>query len=214
VEKTRVLTISASYGAGGSVVAPAVATRLGLPFFDRVLHGPDTRKSELIMERLTDEDRRHAPPGRLAATLAHLSAGLGIPVPEERDLNPREVLRRSVVESISNIAASGGGVILGRGGAVVLAGQPFAFHVRLDGPPDRRLRRGMELEDIDEAAARAHQADTDRAWRQFVQRVFDRDPADGRLYHLVLDSTALPLPACVDVVERAACAFWEQPACP
>jgi cytidylate kinase len=213
VEQTRVLTISATYGAGGSVVAPGVADRLRLPFYDRMLHGPASRKSQRIMERLSDEDRRQAPPGRLAATLAHLSAGLGIPVPEERDLNPREVMRRGVIDSVSAIVASGGGVILGRGGAVVLTGQPFAYHVRLDGPPDRRLQRGMELEGIDEAAARAHQIDTDRAWRQFVQRVFDRDPADARLYHLVLDSTALALPACVDVIERAASAFWEQSGC-
>jgi cytidylate kinase len=213
VEQSRVLTISATYGAGGSVVAPATAARLQLPFFDRLLHGPDTRRAEAIMERLSDEERRHAPPGRLAATLAHLSAGLGIPVPDERDLNPREVLRRSVTASISNIVASGGGVILGRGGAVVLAGQPFAFHVRLDGPPERRLRQGMEIEGADEQAARAHQADADRAWSQFVQRVLDRDPTDRRLYHLVLDSTVVPLDTCAEVIAAAATAYWERPGC-
>jgi len=208
-----VLTISATYGAGGSLVAPAAAARLQLPFFDRLLHGPDTRRAEAIMERLSDEERRHAPPGRLAATLAHLSAGLGIPVPDERDLNPREVLRRSVTASISNIVASGGGVILGRGGAVVLAGHPSAFHVRLDGPPERRLRQGMAIEGADEQAARAHQADADRAWSQFVQRVLDRDPADGRLYHLVLDSTVVPLDTCAEVVAAAAAAYWERAGC-
>jgi hypothetical protein len=186
---------------------------LQLPFFDRLLHGPDTRRAEAIMERLSDEERRHAPPGRLAATLAHLSAGLGIPVPDERDLNPREVLRRSLTASISNIVASGGGVILGRGGAVVLAGQPFAFHVRLDGPPERRLRQGMEIEGADEQAARAHQADADRAWSQFVQRVLDRDPTDRRLYHLVLDSTVVPLDTCAEVIAAAATAYWERPGC-
>jgi len=213
VEQSRVLTISATYGAGGSVVAPAAAARLQLPFFDRLLHGPDTRRAEAIMERLSDEERRHAPPGRLAATLAHLSAGLGIPVPDERDLNPREVLRRSVTASISNIVASGGGVILGRGGAVVLAGQPFAFHVRLDGPPERRLRQGMEIEGADEQAARAHQADADRAWSQFVQRVLDRDPTDRRLYHLVLDSTVVPLDTCAEVIAAAAAAYWKRAGC-
>lgn len=207
------LTISATYGAGGSVVAPAAAARLQLPFFDRLLHGPDTRRAEAIMERLSDEERRHTPPGRLAATLAHLSAGLGIPVPDERDLNPREVLRRSVTASISNIVASGGGVILGRGGAVVLAGQPFAFHVRLDGPAERRLRQGMTIEGADEQAARAHQADADRAWSQFVQRVLDRDPADARLYHLVLDSTVVPLDTCAEVIAAAAAAYWERAGC-
>ena len=32
----RLITVSAAYGAGGSVVAPALADRLGLPFLQRV----------------------------------------------------------------------------------------------------------------------------------------------------------------------------------
>ena len=32
----RLITVSAAYGAGGSVVAPALAQRLGLPFLQRV----------------------------------------------------------------------------------------------------------------------------------------------------------------------------------
>ena len=32
-----VVTISGSFGAGGSVIGPAVADRLGIPFVDRVI---------------------------------------------------------------------------------------------------------------------------------------------------------------------------------
>jgi len=32
----RLITVSATYGTGGSVVAPALAQRLGLPFLQRV----------------------------------------------------------------------------------------------------------------------------------------------------------------------------------
>ena len=34
-DRTRLVTVSASYGAGGSVVAPALAKRLGVPFLQR-----------------------------------------------------------------------------------------------------------------------------------------------------------------------------------
>ena len=33
--RTRLVTVSASYGAGGAVVAPALADRLGVPFLQR-----------------------------------------------------------------------------------------------------------------------------------------------------------------------------------
>jgi shikimate kinase len=34
---TRIVTLSAPFGAGGSVIGPAVAERLGIPFVDRAI---------------------------------------------------------------------------------------------------------------------------------------------------------------------------------
>jgi hypothetical protein len=53
----RLITVSASYGAGGSVVAPALAGRLGLPFLQQVT----TSEGHLAQpgpcdEQLTEEE--------------------------------------------------------------------------------------------------------------------------------------------------------------
>lgn len=205
----RVVTISASYGAGGSVVAPALAERLGLPFFDRLLHGPDTRSPEHIFERLSEEERQQTPPKRAIPSLGHMSAGLGFPVPMAADLDPLEEMRQRVETSIRRIARATGGVILGRGAVVVLADQPTVFNVRLDGPIDRRAAQGAAIEGVAIEVARAHQADADKAWSQFGQRVFHRDFGDARLYHIVLDATALLLADCVELLASAATAYWK-----
>jgi Cytidylate kinase-like family len=68
----------------------------------------------------------------------------------------------------------------------------------------------MRLEGVSEDEASAHQQDTDKAWSKFVQRLFDRDPSDPRLYHLIVDSTAVPLADVIDMVHAAASAFWER----
>ena len=207
---TRVVTVSATYGAGGSVVAPKLAERLGVPFYDRLTHGPETRAPERIEERLTEEERIQSPPGRLVASLSHLSGALGIPVPSAGDLDPNAELRQKVAESVWRATEAGGGVILGRGAAAVLSVHPTSFHVRLDGPVERRIAQGMRVEGVSESVAREHQQDTDKAWSKFVQRLFDRDPSDPRLYHLIVDSTALPLPDVIEVIHAAASAFWER----
>ncbi len=207
---TKVVTISATYGAGGSVVAPQLADRLHVPFYDRLTHGPGTRSPQKIQERLTEEERNASPPGRLVASLSHLSGALGIPVPDAGDLDPNSDLRRNVAESVWRVTETGGGVVLGRGAAAVLEQHPTAFHVRLDGPVDRRIEQGGRLEGVDRDVARVHQQDTDKAWTKFVQRLFERDPADPRLYHLSIDSTALALTDVVDLVADAATAFWER----
>ncbi len=139
--------MSATYGAGGSLVAPALAARLDLPFFDRLLHGPDTRTVARVLERLSDEERNQGPPGRVATVLGHVSSGLGLPVPDADDLNPRARIRREVEANITRIARETGGVILGRSAAVVLGKEGCRVPRpagRSQGPPMRpgRLARG------------------------------------------------------------------------
>ena len=201
-----IITISATYGAGGSRIAPAVAARLGLAFHDRLIHAGDTPTVESLTERLTDEQRQQQPPGRLLASLPRMTAALGLPSPTIEDLDSTLSLRERVVTGVNAIAETGSAVVLGRAAAVILAGHPSALHVRLMGPLDARIAQGMSIEGGTVEDAKKHQAETDRAWSRFVTRLFDRDPADPSLYHLLLDSTALPLETCVEMIALAAAA--------
>jgi cytidylate kinase len=99
-------------------------------------------------------------------------------------------------------------VILGRAAAVPLAGYPGAFHVRLDGPVDRRARRGSIWERVDLQTAKAHLAETDTARSRALRRLYGRDPSDPTLYHLVVDATTIAADALTEVIAAAAEAFW------
>jgi len=206
----RVVTVSASYGASGSLIAPAVAARLGLPFYDRLIPARDAVAAVGAEgdagERMTDEERLAARRTSFLDRLAHLTGGLGLPVPAGEDIGDH--VREIVERSIRDIAAGSGGVILGRGAMIVLAGQPGAFHLRLDGPGERRCARAMAFEAIDEATARHRLVETDRARARYFTRLYGRDAHDPALYHLVVDSTVLPVEACVRLVVDAATAFW------
>jgi len=198
--------VSATYGSGGGLIAPALATRLGLPFADRLIPALGGPQPAGQGEQLTEEERLASQRTSFLDRLAHLTGGLGLPVPTGDDLG--DDVRQQVERSVCAIAAGAGGVILGRAAMVVLAGHPMAYHVRLDGPEDRRCARAMALEGIDEATARDRMAETDRARAKYFSRIYGRDAADVTLYHLVLDSTALPIDACVRVIVDAATAFW------
>ena len=101
------------------------------------------------------------------------------------------------------LADGGGGVILGRGAAVVL-GKDRGFHVRLDGPADRRVVQGAAIEGISEEQARDRLCTADKARTAYVRRLYRRDPADASLYHLMLDSTAIPLDTVIELIVTAA----------
>ena len=202
----RVVTVSATYGSSGSLIAPAVAARLGLPFADRLILARSGATAAECGENLTEDERLASRRTSFLDRLAHLTGGLGLPVPSGEDLGDH--VKEQVERSIGDIAAGAGGVILGRGAMVVLAGNPAAFHVRLDGPEDRRCARAMALEGVDEATARDRMAETDRARARYFSRLYGRDAHDPALYHLVVDSTVLPVEVCVRLVVEAAEAFW------
>jgi cytidylate kinase len=104
---------------------------------------------------------------------------------------------------IHRLLGSGGGVILGGAAAVVL-GKDRGYHVRLDGPSARRVVQGAAVEGISEEQARERLRAADKARTAYVRRLYRRDPAEASLYHLVLDSTAIPLDTVIELILAAA----------
>jgi|SRR5215472_15259335 len=200
----RLITVSAAYGTGGSVVAPALADRFGLPFLQRVTtsqgHVAERGPCE---EQLTEEEVRATPVHRLLAHFTQaMPAGPTQSPPSTHHQDER--LRGHGETGIHRLLADdGGGVILGRAAAVVL-GKDRGFHVRLDGPAERRVLQGAAIEGISEEEARERLRAADRARIAYVRRLYRCDPADASLYHLVIDSTAIPLDAVIELIAAAA----------
>jgi hypothetical protein len=227
----RVVTISAAFGARGDVVGPAVAERLGLPFLDRAI--PMRVAGEIgctLEEALLHDGRAESGIGRILAGAARLpNVALGamdVYLPEQAILRPEEFVEHTV-RFIHRTAERGGGVLLGRAAALVLADRPGALHVRLDGPRERRLsvvawelarsaERGTEGRGKRGKSGKSGATgtpdrdvermldDNDRARTAYVKHFYGADPADPRLYHLVIDTTRLPVPAAADLVVAAA----------
>jgi cytidylate kinase len=195
------VTLSAAYGAGGSHVGPALAERLGVPFVDRAIASGMADRlgiSATAAERLDEDVERGL--DRILANLAPIADFYG-------DVDPATLQRSAHHEAaeqvIREIAADRRAVILGRAGAVVLAGDPRALHVRLDGPRDARVEQAIRLEGVDAEVAARRCRKTDRAREAYVKRYYNRDARDPALYDLVLDSTRLGLDRCVEVIAAA-----------
>src|SRR5947208_14581375 len=118
----RFITMSATYGAGGSVVAPLLARRVGLPFADRLIAARDAPVAPST-EGVTHEELDQEPRRSFFARLAHLNAGLNFPVPRDPE-DLRDHVRDRVEASIKELAMAGGAVVLGRASQLVLARHP------------------------------------------------------------------------------------------
>jgi hypothetical protein len=199
------VALSASYGAGGSVIGPALAERLGVPFIDRAIP-------------LAVADRLHVPYDDAAAHDEQVSTGwlqrvlsgfvgtdTGAPAPLPPEMFSSEDFRRATEEVLLQQAATGSGVILGRGSVVVLREDPRALRVRLDGPPDRRVSQAIRLDgSLDREGAERALRQFDRTHAGYLQQLYGVDIRDSTLYHVVLDSTRIELEACVEIIARTA----------
>jgi Cytidylate kinase-like family len=170
----RLITVSAAYGAGGSVVAPALADRFGLPFLQRVT----TSEGRVAApgpcdEQLSEEEVKATPVHRL---LAHLTQAMpaGPTQSPPSTHHQDEHLRARGEAGIHRLLA------------------------------ERRVFQGAAIEGISEEQARERLCAADKARTAYVRRLYRTDPADPSLYHLVIDSTAMPLDTVIELIVPAA----------
>jgi cytidylate kinase len=203
------VTISAAYGAGGSVIAVAVARELGLPLLDRAISTTVASRMQVSIEEAeAGGATSRSLAGRFLSLLAPLSTGvLGAgtdaappnawPIPVEAEAF------REQAERVIRAALPAGAVILGRAGSVALREEPNVLRVRLFGPQEARVAQAARVEGVDEETARKRLALVDGARRHYVKRLYHVDIDDPAFYHLQIDSTLIPLDSCVESIARA-----------
>jgi Cytidylate kinase-like family len=199
-----VVTFSAAYGAAGAEVAPAVAERLGLPFHDRAIPAQVAgRLGVPVAEAEANDETVLRGLWRLVASLGTMPDPVGGVVPAT-SLPDARAYRQQTERILAEIADGAGGVVLGRAGAMVLRDRIDVLHVRLDGPPDRRLEAAVARSNRSRDEVRREMEANDRTREAYVRHFYRCDPADAQHYHLVVDSTALPVETVVDIVVAAA----------
>ena len=202
-----IITISSSFGTGGSVVAKETADSLGWRLLNRAITVEVATQLAMPLEVVEAHDERvETGWRRLVETFATFGSGQS---PETSTSPPAlnalaDGLRlRSATEAFLRDAAKQDVVIVGRGAAIVLRNAERVLHVRLDGPRERRLRQGAEALHMSLSMAETVLEQTDSARAAYIREIYGRDWRDPSLYHLNIDSTALSIRACVKLILTA-----------
>src|ERR1035437_1818777 len=164
-----VLTIARECGAGGSRVAAMLAERLGAEVIDRQLVAEVARRLGLTADEVTaEEERPTSVADRLIRSFGWISKAYGGswgPPSGDPLSDPHQAVRQLTEEVIRETARRANAIIVGRGGAFVLADWPGVLHVFLRSAEPVRTREVMARLAVTEAEARRrlHQTDADRA---------------------------------------------------
>ena len=188
-----VVTIFEMYGSGASEVGPAVARALGVPWVSQAYSSEDLEAAE---GRGAEEDNFLT---RILATLGRTaaSADVGVFSGQLEMLDAEDAVRELRVQ------CSEGAVVLGRNATVIMADEPRALPVKLDGPIDVRVARAAEVAGLDLAHARARQVREDSARAAMSQRLFNWDPRHNDHFDLVVNTGQLSLTMTVDLILAA-----------
>jgi Cytidylate kinase-like family len=172
-----IVTVSASYGAAGAEIAPLVAARLGLPFHDRAIPAQVAgRLGVPVAEAEANDETVVGGLWRLVASLGTMPDPVGGVLPMAGVPDAR-AYRQQTERILGEMAEGSGGVVLGRAVA----------------------RSGRSRDEISREMAAA-----DRSREAYVRHFYRCDPAEARHYHLVADSTVLPVETVVDLIVIAA----------
>jgi cytidylate kinase len=203
------VTISGGYGAGGSVIGPMVAERLGLQLLDRAISATVAAQLDVTVEEATAGAPNRSLVERLLTFMSPLANdALGTPVDPQASaaaasLTDEGAAFRDEAERIMREALRSGAVIVGRAGAAALRDEPDVLRVRLFGRPEARAIQGARLQGIELEVARERLAQVDRARDQYVRRLYRISVDAPEVFHLQLDSTVIPLDTCVEVIVTA-----------
>ena len=199
-----VVTVSASFGSGGAEIAPAVAEALGLAFHDRMIPAQVAgRLGVPVAEAEANDETITRGLWRLVSSLGTMPDPVGGVLPTST-LPDERAYRLQTERVLGEIADGPGGVVLGRAAAIVLRDRPDVLHVRLDGPPERRLAAAVAHSGRPEGEVRRDRDAADAGRVAYVRHFYRCDPAEARHYHLVVDSTVVPRDTVVGLVVTAA----------
>jgi cytidylate kinase len=183
----RVVTVAREYGSGGAAIATLLASRLGYQLLDRALIARIAEEARVDPDLAEKLDEHVDPWVRRIGHALWYGGFEAVAVVDENDVVNADRLAVLGGRVIEQAAASGGCVIVGRGGQCLLRGRPDVFHVFVYASREERLRRlrtrlgpGADVELVLE--------ETDRERAAYVRRHFGENWLDPRLYHLMVNA--------------------------
>lgn len=189
-----VVTLFESFGSGGSYIGPRVAQALGVPFHTQAFSSDE-------IENATAQRESEGLLSRVLTTMGGSYAGLEGPSVAMAQADNHDLVMQNTREVQEQ--AREGGVIMGRNGALILAHQPAALHVMLDGPLAQRIERAARDGGIDIERARKRQKREDQVRTEMSIEFYGWDPRETTRYDLVVNTGTMDLDTCVDVIVQA-----------
>lgn len=221
-----VITVSRQLGSHGKEIADQVARALSLRLIDaetisqaaqqagvpeRALAELEHEGSQGLVSRVLKALRTMpalSPGGEVSPTQAEAPSltlpFVGLFSPTVSPLSASlEGYVRVVGLVVQGLAKEGNVLVMGRGSQVLLRKHPSALHVQIVAPVPDRVKTVMVRYKLDKKVAESRVRSSDRGRADYLRRYHGVDWLEPTLYHLVINTGRISVPAAVDLIVRA-----------
>jgi cytidylate kinase len=213
-----VITVSREYGSRGEEITQEAAKELGYSYFDKdiladVARIANTTEDEIRQYDEKDEHGLHtflkklfiAQPLVVAEFPYYYPPTMPLdwsigPIENEKRLDPESVTAffHQVVEELWRRDDV---VIVGRASQKILASKPHTLHVRFVGTMQDRCKQVMAADSLTHVEAAKKIMAIDKGRAHYLKRHHDADWTDSTLYHLVINSSLIPIDQAVKIIK-------------
>ena len=189
----RIITISREFGSGGRTIGKEVAAKLNIPCYDHELIEKISEKSGFAAAYV--KERGEYTPS--TSWLGNVLAG--------RDYNGhshQDTLWTVQRDIILELAEKGPCVIVGRCADYILKDRADCLTVFIHASAKKRAERIVTVYGQSEEAPEQRLKDKDKRRRAYYQLYTDTEWGVAKNYHIALDSGALGIETCVEILAR------------
>lgn len=197
--KKRIITISREFGSGGRSIGRMVAEKLGYQFYDQELILDVAKESGLAKEVVAayEEYATHKSSFLYAIAMSNGGSFYG-------GMSFANQIQIAQAKVINNLAEKGNCVIVGRGADYILSDREDCLNVFIHASMKFRAERIVRLygETDKKPEERLHDKDAKR--KVYYKSFTMREWGDYHNYHISLDSGAIGIKACADIIAETA----------
>ena len=189
--KNRVITISREFGSGGRTIGKKVAEKLGIPCYDAQIIQEMAKETGFTPDYV-EEAGEYATGGFLAAAFTNRAFG-----PTNEDI--LWVCQNNV---IVDLAQKGPCVIVGRCADYILKDKADCLKVFIHASLDFRANRIVKVYGERDQSPEERLRDKDKRRAAYHRFYTNMKWGCAQNYHLTLDSGALGIDKCVDLISQ------------
>lgn len=199
-----VITISRELGSEGDNIVEVLCQALGYKRVDKAILSQIAEEAGVDVEAVLAKERSvTSGPKLVSGEMTSLYRKQPTAFEKKSALDD-ETYARILREAMERFAKEGNVIIVGRGGQMILRDWPTALHIRLYAPPEARVQRLMQRDNISESEAKRRVTRSDEQKRQSIRLMHNNaDWTNLKYYHLAIDTARIPPEVTAKVIVSA-----------